>query len=50
MVNKLGGYFKAVYNYLNADKTRHDIRDYFRAMLIMLAVMAALRFLLDFIH
>lgn len=46
-MSKFIGYIRAIRNYLNTDKARHDIKDYVRALLIMIAVMAALRLLVE---
>ncbi|WP_378953226.1 hypothetical protein [Pelosinus sp. sgz500959] len=41
------GYFYSLVNYLKTDKGRHDCLDYLRALLIMFAVMAAIRMLAE---
>lgn len=43
------GYFYSFMNYLKTDKGRHDCLDYMRAILIMLAVMAGIKILIDII-
>ena len=43
------GYIYSMVNYLKTDKGRHDCLDYMRAFIIMLAVMAGIRILLDVI-
>ena len=37
------GYLRAIIQYLGTEKTRYDIFDYLRAIMIMAAVMAAIR-------
>lgn len=37
------GYLRAIIQYLGTEKTRHDIFDYLRAIMIMAAVMAVIR-------
>jgi len=43
------GYFYSLVHYLKTDKGRHDCVDYLRAIVIMLAVMAGIRILIDII-
>jgi len=43
------GYIYSLVNYLKTDKGRHDCLDYIRAIIIMLAVMAGIRILLEII-
>jgi hypothetical protein len=44
------GYFYAILNYLKTDKARHDVVDYIRAAVIIAAVMAMVRVLIDIIR
>jgi predicted aconitase with swiveling domain len=44
------GYLYALVNYLKTEKARHDIMDYVRAIIIMGAVMAMIRIMLDILH
>jgi hypothetical protein len=37
------GYVYAILNYLRTEKVRHDLFDYFRAAVIMIAAMAVIR-------
>lgn len=41
------GYFHAAWNYLKTPKARHDLMDYIRAVIIIAAVMAIIRIMLD---
>lgn len=41
------GYIISIVNYLKTEKARHDLMDYLRAAVIMFAVMAMLRIILD---
>jgi len=41
------GYIYSMVNYLKTDKGRHDCLDYIRAIIIMFAVMAGIRILLE---
>jgi len=43
------GYFYSLLYYLRTDKGKHDCLDYIRALLIMAAVMAGIRILLDIV-
>ena len=43
------GYFYSLINYLRTEKGRHDCLDYMRAIIIMFAVMAGIRILMDII-
>jgi len=43
------GYFYSLVNYLKTEKGWHDCLDYIRAIVIMCAVMAGIRILLDII-
>lgn len=43
------GYFYSLLNYLKTDKGRHDCLDYLRAIVIMFAVMAGIRILIDIV-
>lgn len=43
------GYFYALWNWLKTDKTRRDLMDYVRAAVIIAAVMAMVRIMLDMI-
>jgi hypothetical protein len=43
------GYFYAFMNYLKTEKGKHDCLDYIRAIVIMFAVMAGIRILIDII-
>lgn len=43
------GYFYSLLNYLKTDKGRHDCLDYLRAIVIICAVMAGIRILIDII-
>lgn len=44
------GYIRAIRNYLQTEKGRHDFVDYIRAALIMAAVMAMARIILDMLR
>ncbi|VBB07883.1 Hypothetical protein LUCI_3148 [Lucifera butyrica] len=45
------GYLYALHNYLKTEKTRHDLADYCRALVIMGVVMLVVwRLLLFFVH
>jgi hypothetical protein len=41
------GYFYSLMNYLKTDKGKHDCLDYIRAIMIMAAVMAGIRILIQ---
>jgi len=41
------GYIYSMVNYLKTDKGKHDFLDYMRAIVIMLAVMAGIRMLIE---
>jgi hypothetical protein len=41
------GYIYAILNYLKTEKARHDLVDYIRAAIIIAAVMAMVRIILD---
>ena len=43
-------YLRALMEYLRTDKVRHDLLDYLRAIMIMLAVMTAVRIGLEIIR
>ena len=43
------GYFYALWNWLKTDKTRSDFMDYIRAAVIIAAVMAMVRIVMDMI-
>jgi hypothetical protein len=43
------GYIYALWNWLRTEKTRRDLMDYVRAAVIMAAVMAMVRIMLDMI-
>lgn len=43
------GYIYSMVNYLKTAKGRHDFLDYMRAIIIMCAVMAGIRILLEII-
>ena len=43
-------YMKAIVDYLQAEKTRHDIFDFLRAFMIMGAVMAVIRVVIEMVR
>ncbi len=43
------GYIHALWNWLKTDKTRHDLMDYLRAAVVIAAVMAMVRIMVDMI-
>ena len=43
-------YMKAIVDYLQAEKTRHDILDFLRAIMIIGAVMAVIRVAMEMIR
>ncbi len=43
------GYIYALWNWLKTDKTRRDFMDYVRAAIIIAAVMAMVRIMMDMI-
>lgn len=44
------GYLISLINYLKTEKARHDLFDYLRAMVIMAAVMALVRVVIDILR
>jgi hypothetical protein len=44
------GYLRALVNYLKTDKARWDMIDYFRAAVIIAAMMAMVRIVVDMLH
>ena len=44
------GYFYGIWNYLKTEKARRDIGDYVRAAVIIAAVMAMVRIIVDMLR
>jgi hypothetical protein len=44
------GYIQALWNWLREDKTRRDLMDYVRAAVVIAAVMAMVRIVMDMIR